>query len=119
MAVMQHLTGIQIIILYTGEIMQSVWPSLSKIVPVLMQIMGLFASIITFHTINFYGRKTLIQRSTLAMVPLHLLVFLCFMLQDSESSSSKLLHLVIVCALIVLRSLFSLRMGPLLWIYLP
>ena len=88
--------------------MQSIWPQLSKTLPVLMQVLGLGASIVTFSTIHLYGRKTLIQRSILTMVPFHLIVFACFLWQGSGPSQSTTLNLMIVCSLVILPCIFSL-----------
>lgn len=35
---MQQITGIQVIILYAGEMMLSLWPHMEKIIPIILQV---------------------------------------------------------------------------------
>lgn len=55
--ILQQTSGIQVIILYTGEIMLAISPALQKLVPLILQIEGLLASLYAIHLIERYGRK--------------------------------------------------------------
>ena len=47
-SLMQQISGIQVILLYTGDIVLRIWPSIEKTLPILMHTLGLMASFMTF-----------------------------------------------------------------------
>jgi hypothetical protein len=54
---LQQLSGIQVVILYVGEIMLSIKPELQKVVPLVLQIEGLVASLYAMRLTDTHGRK--------------------------------------------------------------
>jgi hypothetical protein len=56
-SVIQQLSGIQIIIIYTGDIVLKIWPILEKPLPIIIHILGFIASYQTMKALGIYGRK--------------------------------------------------------------
>jgi hypothetical protein len=51
LSALQQITGIQIVVLYTGEMLLSILPSMEKIVPIFLSTLG--------FAMTFYGMKLL------------------------------------------------------------
>jgi len=56
-SVVQQFTGIQIIIIYTGEIVLKIWPAVEKPLPIIINTLGFIASYQTIKALEIYGRK--------------------------------------------------------------
>ena len=56
-SVVQQFTGIQIIIIYTGDIVLKIWPVLAKPLPIIIHTLGFIASYQTMKALDIYGRK--------------------------------------------------------------
>jgi hypothetical protein len=56
-AMLQQLSGIQIVILYAGDIVLRIWPSIEKTLPILIHSLGFIACYQTMWMISIYGRK--------------------------------------------------------------
>lgn len=117
--ILQQITGIQVIILYTGEIMLSIDPGLQKIVPLILQIEGLVASLYAIRLIENHGRKQLIQNGLFVMGIALAIISLSFFVQSSYSEPSLLWNVIIITGLFTCRGLFSISIGPIAWLYLP
>jgi hypothetical protein len=57
LAILQQASGIQVIILYAGDILLKLYPFLEKFVPLFLQIVGLLASLQTVRLLQNHGRK--------------------------------------------------------------
>jgi hypothetical protein len=57
LAILQQVSGIQVIILYAGDILLKLYPFLEKLVPLFLQIVGLLASLQTVRLLQTHGRK--------------------------------------------------------------
>lgn len=78
---LQQLTGIQVIILYAGEIMLDIEPQLQKIVPLILQLIGLISSLYAMKIIQTHGRKELLQFGLFYMGTIYILIAICFQLE--------------------------------------
>ena len=80
---LQQLTGMQVINIYTGDMALRIWPSVEKTLPILIHTLGLFASLQAMQLIINHGRKFLIQRGTIYLAFLSLIFALCFVWKKS------------------------------------
>ncbi len=115
LGIFQQVSGIQVIILYAGDILLKLYPFLEKLVPLFLQIVGLLASLQTSRLLNNRGRKEAIQYGAFYMGIALLIVAFCFLITDGE----KLGGIIIVIGLVVARGIFSLTLGPIVWICIP
>lgn len=83
--------------------------------PLFLQIVGLLASLQTARLLKSLGRKETIQYGAFYMGMALLIVALCFLTADE----GKLGGILIVIGLIVARGIFSLMIGPVVWICIP
>lgn len=117
--ILQQTSGIQVIILYTGEIMLAISPSLQQLVPLILQIEGLLASLYAIRLIERYGRKDIVQYGLAAMAAALAVISLSFFVQSFGSEPSVAWNVIIITGLFICRGLFSLSIGPIAWLYLP
>jgi SP family arabinose:H+ symporter-like MFS transporter len=115
LGILQQVSGIQVIILYAGDILLKLYPFLEKIVPLFLQIVGLMASLQTVRLLPTRGRKELIQDGSLVMGITLLIVAFCFLVSDG----GHLGGIIIVVGLVVARATFSMTLGPIVWLYIP
>ena len=54
---LQQFSGIQVIVLYAGDIMLRIWPSIEKTLPILLHSLGFVATLQTIWLIERFGRK--------------------------------------------------------------
>lgn len=99
--------------------MLKIYPNLQKIVPLGLQIVGLLSSLLTVKLMGSYGRKQLLQSGLLATGITHFIVCVSFIVSAGQEDSALFWNLVIILGLIVSRSVFSLTIGPITWLYLP
>jgi hypothetical protein len=60
-ALYQQLTGVNSVALYGGKIVDSVFPSLNKIIPIFTNMLPAIMGVFTTGIMKKYGRKTLLQ----------------------------------------------------------
>jgi MFS family permease len=102
--------------------MLEIQPRLQKVVPLILQIIGLLASLYAMKIIRIKGRKELMQFGLFYMGAIYILVAICFQIEqgsrDSHPVRALLANVVIVCGLCVCRWIFSMTLGPVVWLYL-
>jgi hypothetical protein len=103
--------------------MLDIEPRFHKIIPLLLQIEGFAASLYSMKIINTHGRKELIQFGLFYMGAIHILVAICFLLEhsneDSHPKAALIANIIIVFGLFACRWIFSMTLGPVVWLYLP
>ena len=116
---LQQLSGIQIVNLYAGEIVLTLWPEIAKVVPVLLQTEGFFFTLLIFYVIDSFGRKSIVQGALIAKAVLHFVLFWCFYIRPESAPKDSWINILIIGCLIAIRGVFSLSLGPITWLYLP
>ena len=64
---MQQIIGIGAIIVYSGDIIKPLFPSLSEIFPVLVHSFGMLATYLGLNLLKTYGRVFLMQLGSIVM----------------------------------------------------
>lgn len=122
-AILQQLSGIQIVILYAGDIVLKIFPSIEKTLPILIHSLGFIACYQTMWMISIYGRKEIIQKGTIALASISILFMLCFIWKiGAEGDSGEVAFLpsfIIIISFVIFRMIFSATLGPVVWIYMP
>jgi MFS family permease len=73
--------------------------------------------------LDTHGRKELIQFGLFIMGIVHIVVALCFLLEqangDAHPSASLIENVIIILGLFLCRWMFSMTIGPITWLYIP
>jgi facilitated trehalose transporter len=123
LGILQQLSGIQIIIIYTGDIVLKIWPSIEKTLPILIHGLGAMACYLTMWLIGHYGRKELIQKGTLILIVFSFMFVGCFIWKNNAETDhgdvAFFPSMILILGFIIFRATFSATLGPVVWLYLP
>lgn len=117
--VMQQLSGINIIVVYSGSLSKSFFSSKTKEVPLLINLVRIMFSFVGVGLIRKFGRKTLVQAGTFAIFISHLCISLGFFVNQSKDQADQgwedvIILLSFVCILLA----FMTTLGPIMWMYI-
>lgn len=114
------MVGIGPIIVYSGEIVGQILPSVGKVFPIFINSLAVFGGFLCIPVLRMFGRKRNIQYGSFINGILVLLMWQCFSRIDySHFTTSGFTPKVFVCiTLIAIRLVFSFTLGPVIWIYI-
>lgn len=108
------MAGINVIISYGGEVVSSIAPSLTSIMPAILMLFYLFCAFVSMLFIKKYGRKTLTYYGTI-MLTLNLVIIAWgYFVRETHVFLSQM---VIVVFLFVYLVAFGLTYAPVMWIW--
>ena len=115
LALLQQMSGINVIVVYGGPILQNiVGKDLKKIFNILLQASSLIGCFGAATLIKRLGRKTLLQVGALVTGILLAIMASCYIVPDNNSA-----QYVIVGCLYLFMLMFGFSLGPVVWLYIP
>lgn len=115
LALLQQFVGINSVIAYGVEIVAKAMPSLSNIIPVILNLEGVLASFVASLLLARLGRKIILQAGTLVSALSIMAVGIGFMVKESNGPLSNAL---VIIGLVVFMANFGLSLGPVVWLYI-
>lgn len=115
LALLQQFVGINSVIAYGVEIVAKSMPSLSNIIPVVLNLEGVLASFVASLLLARLGRKIILQAGTLVAALSIMAVGIGFMV---KSSNEPLSNALVIIGLVVFMANFGLSLGPVVWLYI-
>lgn len=108
-----------VIIAYSGELSKDILPELSKVFPVIVNIVALVGVFLSFPALQTFGRKNSIQYGNVLIIFFLFCAARCFGYIDFSSltDGSIFVKLFMMLSLLGIRLFFSITLGPIVWIY--
>lgn len=108
------MSGINVIVLYCGDIFDSVISdNYIKICRILLQATSLISCFGTAYFIKKFGRKFLLQLGGIGVGLILVVVGTCYAIDTSGANYA------IVGSLYIYMILFGFTLGPVVWLYIP
>jgi len=76
------MAGMQIVVVYIPDLTSQIYPDLTKLIPVMIHVMGAACSFLAVYSIKYIGRKTLLQFGTFTCTFLLLLLGYLFLSRE-------------------------------------
>ena len=107
------------IIAFSGELAKDIFPSLSKIFPVIVNVVALVGVFTSFPALQTFGRKNSIQYGNALIILCLFGTARCFGSIDfsSLSDGSVLAKILMMLFLLAIRLFYSITLGPVVWVY--
>lgn len=115
LAVLQQFVGINSVVAYGVDIIARILPSLAKVIPVILNLESVVASIISSFLLARLGRKIILQAGTFMASISLLMVAIGFLVQPDSTNASNGL---IITGLVIFMANFGLSLGPVVWLYI-
>lgn len=115
LAVLQQFVGINCVVAYGVDIIAKFIPSLAKIIPVILNLEGVLASLVSSLLLMKFGRKIILQAGTFMSAVTLIMVSIGFMIQSTSTSTSSIF---IITGLVIYMANFGLSLGPVMWLYI-
>lgn len=115
LAVLQQFVGINLVIAYGVDIITQITPSLSKVIPVILNFEGFAASFVSMIILAKLGRKIILQAGTLISTISLTMVAMGFIAKLHDATAGNVL---IIIGLIIFMANFNLSLGPVVWLYI-
>ena len=111
-----QLSGLSVIIQYSGELAEVFAPAIVRYVPVLISIERLVVSLGAIYLLQLFGRKTLLTTFIFVLFWCTLGMTIGFMQDTGEEGH---INWLIIISIIVFFLAFANSLGPIMWMYLP
>lgn len=108
------MAGINVIMSYGGEVVSSIAPSLSSIMPAILMLFYFLCALVSMLFIQKYGRKSLTYYGTIILCLNLVIIAGGYFIRESYIFLSQL---VIVVFLFVYLVVFGLTYAPVMWIW--
>ena len=120
LSIQQQLNGQGVLIAYSGELMLMTMPSLEKIFPIFLNIIAISGAIGSIVVLKCLGRKgALIYGSFLIGIFLFIVGYNFYIFNfDDLMDNSSLSKSIFVVMIVLIRFVFSLTLGPIVWLYI-
>jgi hypothetical protein len=112
LSIHQQLIGIGAVIVYSGDIIKQVFPSIFHYYAVIVHSFGLFCVILGLTLIQKYGRVLLMQLGSILIFIFLVVIGLNFIRGEDRNDW------VIVVTVVLFRGVFSFTLGPIVWLYM-
>ena len=121
LGISQQMVGMGAIISYSGEIAGEMMPFIEKIFPVLINIVAIMGCFIAIPVIQRIGRKKTLTYGSLSLsISLGILSLSLGKFNFTNIETNSTLHSIwIMFVFIFIRLIFSISLGPLVWMYVP
>jgi MFS family permease len=108
------MSGINVVMSYGGEIVSAIAPSLRSVMPAVLMLFYLLASVVSVILLKKYGRKALTIYGTVGLfITLYVIAFAYFI----ASTYTALSQVLIVICLFVYLLVYGLTYAPVMWIW--
>jgi FtsH-binding integral membrane protein len=111
----QQLSGINVIVLYGGELAEGFLPSLKTYLPMLLNGEKLIVSIVGAFLLVRFGRREMMLSGLFILVVTCVGLFIGFQFHEESSSWSNIL--IMTCFFLYIIS-FVMTLGPIVWLYI-